>query len=105
MQYKDYHEWLYSVDEVYEDDGTKGYFSDSKYYKGEQEAGVYLNCDLLHFVPASSVELSELRGLMTETDIYGGYREYYEYEDIYPIFESFTHVRELLSEHGLLSED
>lgn len=105
MQYEDYHEWLYSVDEVYEDDGTKGYFSDSKYYKGEQEAGVYLNCDLLHFVPASSVELSELRGLMTETDIYGGYREYYEYEDIYPIFESFTHVRELLSEHGLLSED
>lgn len=110
MRYEDYHDWIYSVYSSYDENGDLIYSSGSEYYQGEQQEGAYLVNDILYFIPASGVELAELReredGIVYgEAAAYINQSDRYDYMDIYPIFESFTNVRELLESKGLLEAE
>lgn len=107
MRYEDYYDWSYSVYKEVDDEGVERYHSDSDLYRGEQQEGTYIVDDVLHFVPASSVKLAAHYNNISYEDIDGNIRlnyVYYDYQDIYPIFESFDNVRAVLSERGLIEE-
>ena len=99
MRFEDYEDWFYTVDSGYnEETGRVETFSDSELYKEGDVPGCYLIDDIIYYIPETSV-------LMADMHYEAGDNYTYEYRDIYPVFDSFTHVREVLSDYGYVDQD
>ncbi len=97
MSFDDYTEWQYAVDSGYNEETKRvEVFSSSELYQGEDIPGTYIVKDLLYYIPESAILIDEL-----ESEDPYSYERYYSYRDIYPVFDSFDHVREVLEGYGL----
>ncbi len=103
MTFEDYETWYYTVDEGYnEETGRVETFSDSEHFRKGDLPGNYITKDILYYIPKSELELMELR---YGQDAGYGFSYTYDYRDLYPLFDSYTNTKELLTEYGYLAEN